>query len=259
MWTIQKFLDEQFGNFTQEDADRIRVCPQHLEDGITTNPEWLVYRKYRITGSDYAAAAGLNKYTTPSDLVYEKMHGTFTGNDATRYGSLHEPDAQDVYVDYKINQLIQSNQPCDFKVENPGLCVNPKHPWIGMSPDGIIYENGKKGLLEIKCPYSKRMRRKNGGDFYPVIQMTGFERGHRAPVPKYYQPQLQGGMGLLGLDFADFVVWTPEETQITRIPFNKNYFTNDLFPKLHDWYHTQYAPAVVDELNSGPPIEIDFN
>ena len=39
-----------------------------------------------------------------------------------------------------------------------GLVVNPKWPWLGASPDGLIYDNAEVslyGAVEVKCPASK--------------------------------------------------------------------------------------------------------
>ena len=44
-------------------------------------------------------------------------------------------------------------------VFDAGLCVNPFLPYLGASPDGKICDplaNPCYGLLEIKCPFSKR-------------------------------------------------------------------------------------------------------
>ena len=43
--------------------------------------------------------------------------------------------------------------------EDTGLLIQPNLPWLGASPDGKVldqHEVPSQGLLEIKCPYSKR-------------------------------------------------------------------------------------------------------
>jgi len=38
-----------------------------------------------------------------------------------------------------------------------GLVVSPKLPWLGCSPDEIIFEWDRlEGAIEVKCPYRKR-------------------------------------------------------------------------------------------------------
>ena len=52
-------------------------------------------------------------------------------------------------------------------------------------------------------------------------------------------------MGHMGLPFCDFVVWTPTELQITRVPFDEDFWTNTLLPGLHTFYFDRYVPALV--------------
>ena len=39
------------------------------------------------------------------------------------------------------------------------LVVNPSLPWLGASPDGLVYDPNEPslGLLEVKCPYTHRL------------------------------------------------------------------------------------------------------
>ena len=42
-------------------------------------------------------------------------------------------------------------------VKKCGFIINPQWPWLGCSPDGIVFENDiAVGCIEVKCPYSKR-------------------------------------------------------------------------------------------------------
>ena len=49
----------------------------------------------------------------------------------------------------------------NFSVFDCGLCVQPFLPYLGASPDGKVYDpaalnDNFYGLLEIKCPISKK-------------------------------------------------------------------------------------------------------
>ena len=51
----------------------------------------------------------------------------------------------------EINQHVDLCTAC-------GLVVNPKWPWLGASPDGLIYDNAEVslyGAVEVNCPASK--------------------------------------------------------------------------------------------------------
>lgn len=208
-------------------------------------PEWLASRVGRITSSNFGAAIGDNKYTSPRALLKQMLWGEFKGNAATRWGSEHENVARDEYIQIVKDQIAAAQQVCsygqddevlaDIGVKECGLVINPARPWMGNSPDGLItltYASGRteKGLLEIKCPFRKQ--------FYEPD-----------PVPLYYFAQVQGTMGNMGLPWCDFVVWTPSGVQVTRVPFDQAYWDNKLLPRVTSFYFDQYVPLAVAKEN----------
>lgn len=188
---------------------------------------WLAARKWRLTGSNFAAAAAHNPYQSPEGLVVEMLWGTFQGNDATQWGNQHEDTACAMY-----EAFMRQTYP-DFTVSHTGLQVIADFPFIGVSPDGLCsyWDDATNQrvhfLLEIKCPY-----RWKSDCFY---------FGH---VPIYYYDQIQGIMGFLGLQFCDFVVWTPAGMEINRVRFDPDYFQTVLRPALLTWYTTLFYPTL---------------
>ena len=52
---------------------------------------------------------------------------------------------------HKLNHSI--------KCRETGIVIQPKLPWLAASPDGMLINgelNNEIGLIEIKCPWSKR-------------------------------------------------------------------------------------------------------
>ncbi len=106
-------------------------------------------------------------------------------------------------------------QYCTLKNVNCSPCgfiVRPDAPWLGSSPDGVIFDpsgNPPFGLLEVKCP--------NIQSYVdcPYLKMSGgalkLGRQH-----KYYW-QVQGQMLLTGLEWCDFVVCAQEDMLVERI------------------------------------------
>lgn len=237
-------------------ADHISRLPQHLDTG-EANPEWLFHRKYRLTGSRFGAAVGLNPYSDPESLCADMLWRVFKGNKMTEYGNRHEDDALGAYVHYRRLECMRRGlDPALFRVEERGLCLSedPATPFLAMSPDGIIYEpDGTVGLLEIKCPWKLRDRSVGiDAPFYKSSPMPGHP-DKRMPIPTYYWCQIQGGMYIfrsrgMQMNFADFVVWTSEETQITRVPYAEEWVSTFLVPKLTEFYKTIYAPAMLLKL-----------
>ena len=207
---------------SQAEAD----CIVLFEQGT---PEWLASRVGRLTASNFGAAAGMNKYTSPRALLKQMLWGEFKGNAATRYGSAHEDTARQEYVAVKSTEGVQ------LRVEETGLVINPARPWMGNSPDGIIHVTHadgsvERGLLEIKCPFRQQ--------FYTPD-----------PVPSYYFAQIQGTMGNLSLPWCDFVVWTPTAIQVTRVPFDATFWETKLLPALTTFYFDMYVPLAVAKEN----------
>jgi len=216
-WAIAAFKEFRV---SVEDILRIANYEQRSE-------LWKLARKWRLTGSNFAAAAGHNPYQSPEGLAREMMWGSFQGNEATAWGNAHEDTACSMYEAY-MRQMYP-----DFTVSHSGLQVIPDFPFIGVSPDGLCSywddEQGKRVnfLLEIKCPFRWKT--------------DCFYFGH---VPVYYYDQIQGIAGFLNLEFCDFVVWTPAGMEINRVRFDPDYFSTVLRPALLTWYTTLFYPAL---------------
>jgi len=172
---------------TLADQDRIQDFEQRSAD-------WLRVRQGRLTASNFGAAIGFNYFCRPSKLLERMLWETFKGNAACDYGIANEPVACDIYERY----IREKHPGAEVKFEYPGLVVPLAYPFLGCSPDGITNIDGERILLEIKCPFRKKM--------YPKI-------------PPYYYCQVQGIAGLLGFDKIHFVTMTPEQTRIEEYAF----------------------------------------
>jgi putative phage-type endonuclease len=224
---------------TQEESIRIAKIPQGSQ-------AWLDFRMNRLTASNFGAAVGMNRYKSPKGLLKDMLWSSFKGNAATKWGSDHEDIARDAYVAHIQSEIDAGTSPyTSIRVEETGLHVNPDRPWLGSSPDGVVHVTTKDGeahkfLLEIKCPFRKK--------FYEPA------------VPDYYNCQIQGVMANMNLPHCDFVVWIPGDLQITRVPFDAEFWDQKLYPGLYDFYHKMYLPAIVAKqnglLNDGETSEV---
>ena len=128
----------------------IKLPPQH-SDG------WFAMRKQRITASDGGTVLGLNKYEAQYKFILKKTTDwKFQSNRFCYHGTKFEQIATMIY-EYRRN----------VKVEEFGLMAHPTISFIGASPDGIVNKfklDGKHNtkyvgrMLEIKCPYSRKIR-----------------------------------------------------------------------------------------------------
>jgi putative phage-type endonuclease len=196
---------------TEEERAQIASFPQGSED-------WKKKRLGRLSGSMIGAVVGHNFFRPHAKLLKELLWEPFDGNEATEYGNNNEKKAASIYTNYQKSRCE------DFHVMFPGFFIHESMPWFGYSPDGLIWENGIPGLLEIKCPFKK--------EFYKVIS-------------PFYFDQVQLGMFISKRSYCDFVVFTPQQTSIERFVFNEPYVTNFLIPRSNDFYFRKYLPLLI--------------
>ena len=98
--------------------------------------------------------------------------------------------------------------------------VNPKWPWLGASPDGIISIGEKLKTLEKKCPYSKKdltIEEACQDKTFFMELITGrpcLKKKHKC----FYQ--CQGEVSVTQTEVMDFIVYTNKETFIQNITFD---------------------------------------
>jgi putative phage-type endonuclease len=212
---------------TKEQIAATKLCEQR-------SPEWFAARNGRISGSIVSNITGENPFMRPDALLRDKLWGNFRGNEATRYGTWHEPVAEYVHT-----IACRKKDPAST-LEFPGLVVSADRPWLSYSPDGIVhFGNAVSILAEYKCPFKKT--------FY-----KGKKPGE-ANIPIYYRSQIQFGMMLLDLPSCDFLVWTPTETRIER--YNRDYaYCAWMSAKVSRFYFERYLPALIAKNNGWLPF-----
>jgi putative phage-type endonuclease len=199
-------------NVTDEEIEAIANFPQG-------SPEWLKARYGRLTGSIIGAAVGHNPFCSHSQLLENILWNTFTGNEATRYGSANESRAAAVFATYK------KKQDDTFELTHANLLIHKRYGFLAYSPDGLFQErNGMRGLLEIKCPFKKKL--------YPKISL-------------FYYDQIQLGLYLTQRSFCDFVVFTPTQTSLERFDYNKDYVEQFLLPNALQFYFQKLVPLLI--------------
>lgn len=86
---------------------------------------------------------GLHNLVEPKDLIHVR---------SVQYGIRNESLAKDRYV------AVMQSYGHNVSVQHCGLVVDPACPWLGATPDGLVYdpEELPYGVLEVKCPHSLR-------------------------------------------------------------------------------------------------------
>lgn len=142
-------------------------------------PEWYTLRQSMITASDFGDALAIDKFGKKTDpkKIYEKKCGYEPpieydmASIFLKWGVMFEPVATSLY-EHRNNTTVH-----EF-----GLVQNPRHSFLGASPDGIT-DGGV--MLEIKCPYKR------------VITEDS--------ILKQYYYQIQGQLDACDLEECDFL------------------------------------------------------
>lgn len=141
--------------------------------------EWYNLREAMITASDFGDALAIDKFGKKTDpkKIYEKKCGYEPPQEYNmasiflKWGVMFEPIATKLYECRN-----------GIKVHEFGLIQNPKHSFLGASPDGI---SDLGVMLEIKCPFKR------------VITDDS--------ILKQYYYQIQGQLDACNLDECDFL------------------------------------------------------
>ena len=171
---------------------------------------------FAVGGSDSAIIIGISPWTMPSKLYAEKtgkIQKTAAGPKTQAMfdrGHAFEPAIRELFG--KMSGL---------KVEEfPYQVTNKRWPHCVGNIDGIVWENGEAGVLEIKTT-----------DFGTSTYKDFFELGE---VPEYYYTQIQFYMAILGYKFC-YIVCMKDLNPLTgmkhiRVEYDKD-FAEDLMEK----------------------------
>ncbi|XP_077548147.1 uncharacterized protein LOC144160941 [Haemaphysalis longicornis] len=194
-------------------------------------PLWLEERKKRITASRFGDVV-LRKAA-----VSEKFIASFLkqGNCTTHYMKVGHDNEENAISKYKELRGVE--------VHPVGLCVNPGAPFLGASPDGLVWDktNNDFGLVEVKT-LAKAME--DGLTVEEAIQkrlVPFFKEGKLSERHKYFY-QIQGQLGVTGLTWCDLVVDSGGDIYVERIMFDAQVW-EDMFAILQRFYTTHLEPS----------------
>lgn len=197
--------------------------------------EWLKARETRIGGSEASSLIGMNKYTSLHDLWERKIKGVQSdvSNELIEYGNTMEPLLRELYrikhpemdVQYSGNTILYSKQ----------------YEWVSYSPDGLLWDGSRAGILEIKTSF---------------IRNTEMSNEWKEKIPTPYFVQVLWGMICTGFEFVDLIAelrYLDGNSSIRQYHIEKNEVLDDMEYLLSEsrkaWEH--YFKAKIE-----PPITI---
>jgi len=168
----------------------MRREPTLLLPATAGRDEWLAARTGGIGGSDVGAIVGLNRYTSPTKLFYQKL-GIIPGdemNAAMEWGNRLETPVREKFADEHPELLVTAG---------PGLVCHPDRPWQMATVDGLIRDADGSGPARI-------FEAKTGDDTHDHEDQWG-EPG-TDQVPPTYLCQVTWYMDIYGAQPGD-VAW----------------------------------------------------
>jgi hypothetical protein len=189
---------------------------------------WHEERAKRITASKFKDVVGRKKEAT-EDFINKIFQRCLIQTKLMKVGIENEDVVLQKYT-------IQKNGTVEiFKC---GFVVNPGVPFIGASPDGIVYDKEQKvfGLIEIKT-LAKAMEM--GLGIRQAIEQkkaTFLSRSLTLKKTHRYYMQVQGQLAVTGLKWCDFVVDAGKDMHVERIHFDDEMWGSSILPKLVHFY-----------------------
>ncbi|XP_029836300.3 uncharacterized protein LOC115320338 isoform X1 [Ixodes scapularis] len=181
---------------------------------------WKAARKNRLTASAFGVAKSRESWTTTGldNLTAERDLSKIR---AVKHGITHEPQAVAEY------EKVLRHRGHNIQTSCCGLVVDPRSPWLGASPDRMIFDSTEAiphGVVEAKCPCSMWLAATPDSlTFYMAKDTAGvyrLNRGHN------YYYQLLGQMALSGQAWGDFVVYCKNVLIFERIEFSLSDWTS---------------------------------
>ena len=216
----QLFLDSL--KLTQTQAEEIEELTRRQSEC----PEWHKLRQKRLTSSKFKDIVVRKK---DFDTLVDRLTSTRKVQTvAMKHGIDSESNA---VLEYSVHKNVNI-KPC-------GFLVNPSAPFLGSSPDRLVYDPNESnlfGVLEMKCPMKDSYKE---CQFLKEVDGTYTLRKSHA-----YYLQIIGQMAISGLTWGDFCVWTQSDMHIERIYFESDVWA-DTFEKLSLFYFDHFMKKFV--------------
>lgn len=215
--------------FSTEEAEYLAKCTVLQSKSIL----WFEHRKGRITSSIFGAVSRMSLEKPSRSLLDRILQVKPMPNvPALEWGRKNEEVARKAYV-----EMVDPNH-TNFKVTQTGLHLHPAYPFLGASPDSLVECSCcGDGLLEIKCPYSKREIDNRKHDYFK---------------------QIQGQLFICNRSYCDFVCWTLKGMHIERIHKDERTFLL-IAPKLRLIFFMYVLPELLGLNYANEDNEVDTN
>lgn len=206
--------------------------------------EWYDFRRNGVGGSEGSVPMGLNEYSNPVKMYYEKLGLSdpfFEDNEATFWGRELEEDVATKWQYYDGTKLGYLKNFAEKKIirrcrKLNGYAVNSDYPWLFGSLDRIINRKGgyklttgevleDEQVLEIKTMENFVSDKWEGG------------------LPVYHIIQVHIYMIIMGMDYAEIAV-LKNGRYLSVFPIDRNNeLCTQIIAKTKDFWYNHVVPA----------------
>ena len=182
----------------------LTLSQSHLIEEATrcqsATPEWQSLRKERVTASHFREASHVSGTSSAGRLAERIIRGTKQTTLIKRWLEMEAGALKDYAILKNLN------------LTKCWLVIHPDAPWLGASPDGLIYdplERPSFGLVEIKC--------QNVASYVDCNFLRADHGLHKLKEIHYYYWQIQGQLPITGMAWCDFVVCAQDDIVVQHI------------------------------------------
>lgn len=228
-----------------------REILEYSTRGQSSNDAWFCARRQLLTASNFGQVCKLRPTTSHEKRAHDIVFSSGKlDTAAVRWGKEKEAEARDLL------EIIISQ-----KVTECGLFVDKEIIGLGGSPDGLV---GDDAIVEIKCPWSARLQTIQEAINAKNTAVTSiFVNGNLSLInPKHsYYHQIQGQLRVTDRQFCYFMIWTPKDAKVWKIPRVPDFFDEYQRPRLIRFYLNYMIPVIANgdrPLRKQPPV-VDLN
>jgi len=208
--------------------------------GKSQNVKWCLYRKFRLTSSNFHKVIKSVKNNRYPNSLYKSLLGKYfvEGVKSIEWGKTHESIAIEEFE--KANNCI---------VTKTGIWLH-ESGFLGASPDGLLYDENSSYCIEVKCPYKFRnedlkIALTNTNDY--IINFDTNKNDFVLNSDHEYYDQIQGQMHMTKISSAILIIWTTKSLVAFKINQDPNWSLNiDIL--LH-FYHKKLIPYILSDFN----------
>ena len=216
-------------NVTTEEAENIEQFTREQSGSY----KWKEERHWRLTASRFGEICRATERRDMSSLAKSILNPPDLSRlPAVSYGKAQEANA--------IKKFMEVTK---LEVTKCGLFVDIDHGFLAATPDGIIDEDT---LLEVKSPYTGRKEHISPGKWFSHLEQRDGELKLKKLHPYMYQ--VQGQMAICKRKQCYFVTYTLVDLHYELIKFDAEFYQQEMFPLLQQFFTEHYKPAIVKEL-----------